>query len=784
MRKSGSMIATVIFASLMSLAVGALSGNVFAAQSVELTDGWEFRREGEVWRAVQVPHDWGVDEPFSITNAYYDAYLRPTGHGAYRRSFTLPAAWRNKRVFFESNGAMSFPKVFVNGREAGGWAYGYTPFRVELTPFLREGANELEVRLFNPPDSSRWYTGGGLYRKCYLAAYDEDYVIPDSVFIRAKDITKAKATVVVSYERAKSGKAETSFEVKSPRLWDIDDPYLYAYELDGRTYRYGIRTISFHADERGFQLNGRRVHLKGVCLHHDLGVLGAAYDSTAQRRRFELLKEAGVNAIRTSHNEMDPDFLDLCDELGLLVKDETFDVWTMPKHTNDYSTIYADWSERDTRAWVRKDRNHPSVIMWSLGNEITEAEKDVDAYAREAARLAAFVRAEDPTRPITGANCSTVSPWSAYTNHVDLMGFNYFAWKGYDAYAKFHADNPAMPLFSSESVCAGSTRAEYFFPVAPERGCTAWRESSDRDFHTSSYDWSAFVSPDLEWEKQAETPAHMGEFVWTGFDYLGGPGNTPEIRKKPKFSDPAAQRCAEDEVKRFGLCQSGKHTCPCGLFDLAGFRKDRFYLYQAKWRPELPMAHILPHWNWPERVGKITPVYVYSSGDEVELFLNGSSLGRKRREKGFARFMWNDVVYRPGELVAVAYKNGKEWARDVVRTTGPAAKLSVEFEKSAARPGELAFVTVAVCDANGAIVPRSANHVRVTVEGPAEFVASDNGDEADFSSFKSSERRVFNGLLSVILRVTGTGEVGVRAEAMGLAGAIARTRSGKKGNRQ
>jgi len=740
----------------------------FAGNRVALREGWRFRREGGDWRPVRVPHDWGVDEPFSITNAYYDAYLLPVGRGEYRRTFTLPAAWKGKRVFFESNGAMSYPEVYVNGHDVGGWAYGYTPFRVELTPHLKDGANELAVRLWNPPDSSRWYTGGGLYRDCFLAAYDEDYVIPDSVFIRATEISKEKATVLVSYERAKSGKKETSFTVEKPRFWDVDDPHLYTYELDGRTYRYGIRTISFHADERGFQLNGRRVHLKGMCLHHDLGVLGAAYDSAAQRRRFELLKEAGVNAIRTSHNEMDPDFLDLCDELGLVVMDETFDVWSVAKHSNDYNLLFREWLERDTRAWVRQDRNHPSVIMWSLGNEITEADSSPGAYADYAKQIGAYVRAEDPSRPIMGANCSKNPGWSSYTNHVDLMGFNYFAWRGWDTYAKFHKDNPTMPLLSSESICADSTRGAYFFPVEPDCGCTAWREGNLCDFHRSSYDWSAFVAPDREWARQAETPAHMGEFVWTGFDYLGGPGNTKTERSKPKFSDPAAQKRAEEEVKSFGLCQSARHSCPCGLFDLAGFRKDRFYLYQAKWRPELPMAHILPHWNWPERVGEVTPVYVYSSGDEVELFLNGTSLGRKRREGEYARFMWNDVVYRPGTLEAVAYKGGKEWARDTVKTTGPAAKLTVEFEKPETKVGALAFVTVSVRDASGAVVPRAANRVRVTVEGPAEFVASDNGDEADFESFKSPDRRVFNGLLSVVLRTKGPGKVIVSVGSAGL----------------
>ena len=330
----------------------------------------------DAWRVVSVPHDWGVEHAFLPDLPHLDAHLDVTGPGWYRYRFKMENGKLNNggHVFFACDGAMSFAMVWINGHFVGGWPYGYTPWRVELTKWLKpKGENVLAVRCHNWKDASRWYTGAGLIRECRLEIEPADFVLPGSVFITTPEVTREKASVHVSYEMSKSGKKEKTFTVEKPRLWDVDDPHLYTLELEGRTYRYGIRTIGFFPDERGFQLNGRRVQLKGMCLHHDLGAIGAASNVSAMRRRLELLREAGCNAIRTAHNEPDPKFLDLCDEMGFLVMDEIFDQWSLCKSANDYGRLYERWWERDLRTWIRTDRNHPSVIIWGFGNEIMES---------------------------------------------------------------------------------------------------------------------------------------------------------------------------------------------------------------------------------------------------------------------------------------------------------------------------------------------------------------------------------------------------------------------------
>lgn len=724
------------------------------------------------WKPVRVPHDFGVDDSFDIDNAFYDAYLRPVGIGWYRCRFEVrgdatgarrivasggaeTALPKGGRLNFESDGAMSFAFVWVNGRFVGGWPYGYTPFECDLTDNLKDGVNVLAVRVHNLPDSSRWYTGGGLYRHCRLVAYAEDHVEPRSVFITTPEVTAKRARVHVRYRMSKGGAKEFSFAVDSPRLWDVEDPHLYTVEVEGRPYRYGIRTISCHPDERGFLLNGRRVQLKGVCLHHDFGVLGAAYSHASMKRRLLKLKEAGVNAIRSSHNQSDPDVLDLCDELGLLFMDECFDQWSKPKHMNDYWRLFDRWAERDLRAWIGSDRNHPCVIMWSLGNEIVESHSNLPLYIENARRLNRWAHQEDPTRPTCCANDSVKGvDESEYVRVTDVMGYNYRP----DRYRWFRRNHPEVPVFGSEVVCLVSTRGEYFFPVdlgyLHDQSRSAFQKIVSWDFHATGYDLQGVWTPDEEWKAEDSEPSVMGGFTWSGFDYLGGPWDTLARRKKPNFSDPEAQRKALAEVEREGYCRSGRHSCNTGFFDLAGFRKDRFYLYQARWCPNRKVCHLLPHWNWPEREGAVTPVMLYATGDEAELFVNGVSQGRQKRELHQCRFAWTNVVYHAGEIRAVTFRKGRPWAEETVRTTGPAAKFAVEPEvSSVANDGEdLAYVTVSVRDESGLVVPRTRNRVRLELEGPGEIVASQNGDETDFEDFHSMDRHVFNGYLSVIVR--------------------------------
>lgn len=730
------------------------------------------------WRVVRVPHDWGVEHAFLCDLPHLDGYLDVTGPGWYRRRLTVsPDRLRDGgRVFFESDGAMSFSLVWINGHLVGGWPYGYTPWRVELTKWLKPGAdNVLAVRCYVWKDASRWYTGGGLYRECRVAYEKKDDLVAGSVYITTPKVTKEEATVCVRYEMTQGGRKEKTFTVRNPRLWDVDDPYLHELDVEGVKYRYGIRTIGFFADDRGFQLNGRRVQIRGMCMHHDLGAIGAAFNVSAARRRLEKLREAGVNAIRMAHNEPDPKFLDLCDEMGFLVMDEVFDQWSICKGANDYGRLYTRWWERDLRAWIRNDRNHPSVIIWGFGNEIMESrmtDKERELFKTLAREMVKVCHEEDMTRPATTACDNPTNGFNGYAEIPDIYGFNYRP----THYAKFHAKYPDKPVFGSETCCALMTRGEFFFPVNfRKRGSTYGFPYFD--YHASGYGWEGDYSPDFEWEKQAETKCVMGDFTWTGFDYLAGTFSTPMLRRHPQFTDPERQRAAEAEVKKYGTVRSGMHTCPTGIFDLAGFEKDQFYLYQSKWRPELPMCHILPHWNWPDRVGKNVPVYVYSTGDEVELFVNGISQGRKGRDPGLWRFVWNDVVYAPGSLKAVAYKNGAKWSEQLVETTGVAARLEVVSERAkiTADGDELAFVTVRVVDSQGRLVPKSCPLIGITVSGAGEYVAADNGDESDFVWFGESERKAFNGLLSVIVRgkVGATGEIVIKVQSAGLGSASA-----------
>ena len=788
------------------------------------------------WREVRVPHDWGVEKPFDSSRAYGDAFLDVTGVGWYRIKLRVEsgelrvvsgelrfdgsdvgchpsnvAIPPNGRVFFECDGAMSYAMLYLDGKFLGGWPYGYTRWRVDLTEGLlknergnrEEGTGKREwgtgehviaIRCHNVKDSSRWYTGGGLFRECRLLICPEDYVVPGSVFITTPEVTAKRATVRIRYEMSKSGRKERVFTVENPRLWDIDDPYLYSVDVEGDKYRYGIRTISFHSDKRRFMLNGRTVPLNGVSKHHDFGVLGAAWNKTAQRRRLLFFKDAGVNAIRSSHNPPDEGLLELCDEIGLLVKDEVFDEWgkigMAGKRKNGYTNLFGKWHERDVRAWVRTDRNHPCVIMYSVGNEIPEGFRRIAPYekfAKMARELADIVASEDLTRPATNANNNPENYVNGYPAVLPVMGCNYFAWK----YPALVAKHPNVPFYGSETTCMSATRGEYHFPVHQ-----AWGKTPFYDMYNSSYCWEATgwktvdkgwaCPPDAQWYWMDKVGTCMGEFIWTGIDYLGGPFWCDKWRKEPNFTDKEAQRRALAEVKAKGKTRAAIHTCNTGFLDQAGFKKDSFWLYQSRWMPNLPMAHILPHWNWKGREGEVTPVYVFTSGDEGELFLNGKSLGRQRKQPGVwdraYRLRWDDVKYEPGTLEVVTYKGGREWARDKVKTTGAPAKLVLEVEclgeaeiPEGPRSGDIVFLNVSVRDAEGLVVPDAKVPVKFSIEGPGEIVATDNGDETDFDDFRKPRRRTFNGWAQVIVRAKkgAAGKVSVKAESMGLAASAA-----------
>jgi beta-galactosidase len=772
------------------------------------------------WRELNLPHDWGIEGPFQQEFPGDTGKLPWSGVGWYRRHFTMPAADAGKRIYLDIDGAMAYAAVWLNGQFVGGWPYGYASFQLELTPFVKPGAaNLIAIRLDNPPDSSRWYPGGGLYRNVWLVKTSAVHVAHWGTAITTPVVSTDMATVNVDvliesdspekiraavstrvYELGSNGqrsntpvaasetniveidpaKARTAarsnlLTVGKPRLWDLQHPDRYVAVttidvggkiMDRYETPFGIRTIRFDPD-KGFLLNGKQVRINGVCNHHDLGALGTAINLRALERQVQLLQGMGCNAIRTSHNPPAPELLEFCDRMGLLVMDEAFDCWQIGKRPNDYHLLFDDWSERDLRALVRRDRNHPCVVLWSIGNEIPE-QYEGEGW-RMATHLAGIVREEDRTRPVTSACNNTDSGYNGFQTALDVLGYNYKPTE----YKPFHAQHPTIPVLGSETASCVSSRGEYFFPVSNDKA------EGRADFQVSSYDLYAprwALPPDVEFKGLDEAPFAAGEFVWTGFDYLGEP--TPynaDSTNLLNFSDPTEQAKMAAELKELGRITVPSRSSYFGIIDLAGFPKDRYFLYQARWRPDIPMAHLLPHWNWPDRVGQITPVFVYTSGDEGELFLNGKSLGRKPRGPREYRLRWDDVKYEPGELRVTVYKHGQKWAEDVVRTTGPAAKLLLAPDRTALKADgtDLSFVTVTIADQGGLPVPRAKNRVQFAIAGPGEIVAVDNGDATSFEPFQANERCAYNGLALVVVR-TKAGEPGVimlKAQSAGLSAA-------------
>jgi beta-galactosidase len=775
------------------------------------------------WRSLNLPHDWGIEGPFQQEYPGETGKLPWWGVGWYRKYLAIPASDAGQKIYFDVDGAMSYATVWLNGQFVGGWPYGYASWRVDLTPFLKFGSdNVLAIRLDNPPNSSRWYPGGGIYRNVWLVKTAPVHVAHWGAYVTTPEIKPAAAAVKIQVQvendlaedaavtvrneifelRAdgKLGKAvapatsenvnvpahqsavsEAQATVKNPRLWSLEKPQRYIVvttieqngkPLDRYETPFGIRTIQFTADN-GFLLNGQRVPLNGVCDHADLGALGSAINTRGLERQVQILKEMGCNAIRTSHNPPAPELLELCDRLGMLVMDESFDCWKRGKTPNDYHLLFSDWHEKDWRAELRRDRNHPSIILWSIGNEISEQGRpEGPGMAAELTRIA---HEEDPTRPTTAACNNVQSGYNGFGKNLDVFGYNYKPWE----YGKFRKTNPDQPLFGSETASCISSRGEYFFPVSTNKA------DGQADFQMSSYDlyaprWATI--PDVEFKGQDEYPFVAGEFVWTGFDYLGEP--TPYNSDRSNllnFTDPAEKARMEKELESVGKLHVPSRSSYFGIVDLAGFKKDRFYIYQARWRPNLPMAHILPHWNWPDRIGQVTPVHVYTSGDEAELFLNGKSLGRKKKGQYEYRIVWNHVIYQPGELKVVSYKHGRKWATDVMKTTGPAQKLLMQPDRAkiTADGSDLSYVTVTVADKKGLLVPRAKNHIQFTIEGPGEIAATDNGDPTSLVSFQSPERDAFNGLALVIVRSKAgqAGEIVLKAKADGLTAAETKIRT-------
>lgn len=759
-------------------------------------EGWEFTLEGETPRVVDLPHDWGVEKEFDLSLPSATGKLPWWGRAVYRKTLPVTPEDLEGRVFLDIDGAMAFASVRCNGKDLGGWPYGYASWRVELTPELQVGDNELEVLIDNKEESSRWYPGGGLYRNVWITRSPKtgiahwgtsvtvDVSAADTarVWLRTTlsaaehpcpgsletSIYRAGRLVASSFERigaiCDSLEVLQAFVIPAPDLWSPEQPALYeavttvrtAFGEDAVKTRFGIRDARFTPD--GFFLNGEKTPIKGVCLHHDAGALGAAWNDDAWTRRLEMLKRMGCNAIRSSHNPPAPELLDLCDSLGFLVMDELSDMWSVPKKPNGYSSIFDDWSGKDLAAMIRRDRNHPSVILWSIGNEVLEQLYPEKWYIADT--LTAICHRLDPTRP-TILCCdkleSSTRPWH---EKADVYGFNYKP----HAYASFHQANPGQPYMGSETASCVSTRGVYVFPVSEDKA------DGRIGFQVSSYDYCAprwASSPEYEWKYEDAEPSVCGEFVWTGYDYLGEP--TPfnsDMTELINFHDPVERAAAEAQLKANGRITPPSRSSYFGIIDLAGFPKDRYYAYQARWNPDLPMAHILPHWTWPGREGEITPVHVYTSGDSAELFVNGRSQGVRRKDGGY-RLRWDDVVYQEGSLKVVAYKDGRRWATDVVRTAGKARKVRLKKDYVGR---DLLFVSAVITDRRGEMVPDASCLLTFSVKGAGEIVATDSGDPTSLQGFRHDSIQAFHGLSSVIVRRTGKGRIRVRVTSDGLSG--------------
>ena len=756
--------------------------NAQQRQMLTLTEGWQFSRDNASWKSVNIPHDWAIAGPFDKKwDLQYVAIeqngekekseksgrsgaLPWIGEGHYRTSVTLPQGYTNATLMVD--GAMSNAHVRVNGKELAYWPYGYNAFNVNIPLTPEISTLNIEIDLNNVEESSRWYPGGGLYRPVRLLLNGDTRFEPWQTYIRTIDATEKQATLEVKAKViGKQGKTEALLAdaegrivasasvpptkdgnmmmrlwFDNPKLWSPESPYLYTLTmnqyadgklLDTESHKVGIRTISV-TKEGGFQLNGKSRKIKGVCLHHDLGPLGAAENKAALIRQIKTMKAMGCDAIRTAHNMPSTMQMDICDSLGMMVMAESFDMWIYPKCKNGYAKFFKEWSDRDIENLVLHHRNHPSIIMWSIGNEIPEQ------WSEEGVKISRHLQdichRLDPSRTVTqGMDRAEAALKSGFAQVMDVPGFNYRVHK----YEKNIAQLPQGFLLGSETASTVSSRGVYKFPVVVSDNAV-YADGQCSSYDTEYCSWSNL--PDDDWRCQEDYPWVIGEFVWTGYDYLGEP--TPYDTYWPSRSS------------YFGIC------------DLAGLPKDRYYLYRSHWRTDDHTIHVLPHWTWPGREGKVTPVYCYTDAPEAELFVNGKSQGRisHNKESRLDRFRlrWNNVKYQPGELRVVAYNaDGSVMGETKVKTAGEPAALQLDVECPSsddntlkADGSDLAYITVSLTDKAGTFCPTLDDDITLSVEGAGSFEAACNGDATSLQSMREPTMKLFSGKAVFVVRST------------------------------
>ena len=760
-----------------------LSVGVFAdgRKEIVLGEGWQFSRDSMAWQQVSLPHDWAISGPFDkkwdlqfvaieqngekekTEKSGRSGALPWIGKGYYRTVVHIDRQPSSAVLVFD--GAMSEPVVRVNGKEAGRWAYGYNAFRLDVARLLHQGDNTIEVSLNNLEESSRWYPGGGLYRPVKLIL-GEDALSDDwATFFQTKEADGNLATIEVQtavwngqplndlfvevslYDQRQrrvaafhtqldsEGKCSDVLRVHRPRLWSPETPNLYVLNvrlyrnlqlIDEKVQKVGIRTVKV-SKEGGFQLNGVTRKIKGVCLHHDLGPLGAAVNKAALIRQIRTMKEMGCDAIRTAHNMPSTWQMEVCDSMGMMVMAESFDMWLYPKCKNGYARFFNNWSERDITNLVLNHRNHPSIVMWSIGNEIPEQWSEEGREISK--RLQQLCHDLDPTRPVTqGMDRADEALKSGFAQVMDVPGFNYRVHK----YENNIKQLPQGFLLGSETASTVSSRGVYKFPVEVSNH-SVYPDGQCSSYDTEYCSWSNL--PDDDWKMQDDYDWVIGEFVWTGYDYLGEP--TPYDEYWPSRSS------------YFGIC------------DLAGLPKDRYFFYRSRWNTNEHTIHLLPHWTWPDRKGKVTPVYCYTDCPSAELFVNGKSQGRifKNKDSRLDRYRlrWNNVVYEPGEIKVVAYdNNGRVVGEQTVRTAGKPARLSLEADRTtiAADGSDLAFITVSLRDADGTLIPDADNQLEFEVTGAGAFKAVCNGDATSLETFTTPTMRLFHGQLVLVVQAS------------------------------